>query len=160
METAVSGPQAGTRLQKLPAKRMSWKSWKKQYPQTRVLSTDTGYYRDYSIDPYEDYYRIGGIMFPVGDVRTDLTPKAQVLGININGQARAYPLSELKKHSGIIEDRLGGELIRIEVDAEGQVVDVTDANQKSVPHIYAYWFAWQAFHRETEVYRKSDRPAP
>ena len=81
-------------------------------------------------------------------------PKARVLGININDQARAYPLVVLKKHSGVIEDRLGGESIRIEVDGEGQVVDVTDASRKSVPHIYAYWFAWQAFHRDTDVYRK------
>jgi hypothetical protein len=95
-------------------------------------------------------------MFPVGDVRKDLAPKAQVLGININDQVRAYPLIELKKRSGIIEDRLGGELIRIEVDSEGQVVDVTDANSKPVPHVYAYWFAWQAFHRDTEVYRISN----
>jgi hypothetical protein len=156
METAISGPQVGTRLQKLPARRMSWKAWKRQYPQTRVLSTETGYYRDYSIDPYEGYYRIGSLMFPVGDVRKDLAPKDQVLGININDQARAYPLVALKKHAGVIEDRLGGESIRIEVDAEGQVVDVTDANRKSVPHVYAYWFAWQAFHRDTDVYRISN----
>jgi len=119
METAISGPQAGTRLQKLPARRTTWKAWKRQYPQTRVLSTETGYYRDYSIDPYEGYYRLGSLMFPVGDVRTDLAPKAQVLGIEINDQARAYPLSELIKDSGVIEDHLGGELVRIEVDAEG-----------------------------------------
>ena len=92
-------------------------------------------------------------MFPVGDVRTDLAAKAPVLGIHINDHARAYPLSELKKHSGIIEDSLGGESIRIEVDSEGQIVDVIDANKKSVPHIYAYWFAWQAFHPETKVYQ-------
>jgi len=156
METAISGPQAGTRLQKLPARRTSWKAWKRKYPQTRVLSIETGYYRDYSIDPYEGYYRMGGLMFPVGDVRKDLAPKAQVLGIKVNDQVRAYPLNELKKRSGIIEDRLGGELIRIEVDSEGQVVDVTDANSKPLPHVYAYWFAWQAFHRDTEVYRSSD----
>jgi hypothetical protein len=156
METAVSGPQAGIRLQKLPARRMSWKAWKRQYPQTRVLSTETGYYRDYSIDPYEGYYRMGGLMFPVGDVRKDLAPKAQVLGIQINDQVRAYPLIELKKRSGIMEDRLGGELIRIEIDSEGQVVDVTDANNKTLPHVYAYWFAWQAFHRDTDVYRNSN----
>jgi hypothetical protein len=156
METAVSGPQAGIRLQKLPARRMSWKAWKRQYPQTRVLSTETGYYRDYSIDPYEGYYRMGGLMFPVGDVRKDLAPKAQVLGIQVNDQVRAYPLIELKKRSGIMEDRLGGELIRIEIDSEGQVVDVTDANNKTLPHVYAYWFAWQAFHRDTDVYRNSN----
>jgi hypothetical protein len=40
-----------------------------------VLSDDTGVYRDYSIDPYAGYYRIGSLMFPIGDVRQDMTAK-------------------------------------------------------------------------------------
>jgi hypothetical protein len=31
--------------------------------------------------------------YPVGSVRTDLSPKEMVLGIDISGQAKAYPLS-------------------------------------------------------------------
>ena len=86
-ETAISGPMVGRKLKKISAERTAWKHWLKKHPQTKVLSTDTGYHRDYSIDPYEGYYRALGIMFPVGDVRADLPAKEMVLGIEINGAA-------------------------------------------------------------------------
>ena len=28
-----------------------------------------------------------------------------------------------------------------------------DGNGVEVPHIYVYWFAWQAFHPDTAIYR-------
>jgi hypothetical protein len=30
----------------------------------------TRYHRNYAIDPYEEYYRIGSLMFPVGKVHS------------------------------------------------------------------------------------------
>ncbi len=155
MDTAISGPLAGTVLQKLPAKRVRWRTWKKRHPDTRVLSTDTGYQRDYRRDPYTGYYLVGSLMFPVGDVRQDLPTKARVLGITIADESRAYPLEVLENRSGSLQDRLGGTSIRIDIDAEGQVVDVVDANGKPVVHLFAYWFAWQAFHPDTTVYAKA-----
>jgi hypothetical protein len=78
METAIAGPMVGTKLKKKPAERTSWKHWLEKHPQTMVLSTDTGFDRNYDVDPYEGYYRALGLMFPVGDVRTELKPKEMV----------------------------------------------------------------------------------
>jgi hypothetical protein len=153
MQKAVSGRLAGKNLSVLPSSRMKWGTWRKKHPETVVLSTETGYHRDYSTDPYEGYYRIGSLMFPVGNVRRELSLKKRVLGIEINNAARAYPLEELARRSGVHNDRLGGQDIRIEVDAEGQVIAVKDHKGQPVPHIFAYWFAWQAFHPQTSVYR-------
>ena len=156
MDTAVSGPLAGAELQKLPAKRLRWDTWKKRHPDTRVLSTDTGYPRDYWRDPYTGYYLVGSLMFPVGDVRRDLPTKARVLGITIADQSRAYPLEVLENNAGILKDRLGDTSIRIHIDAGGQVLDVLDTDGKPVVHLYAYWFAWQAFHPDTTVYQGTE----
>ncbi len=106
-ETAISGPMVGRKLKKISAERTAWKHWLKKHPQTKVLSTDTGYHRDYNIDPYEGYYRALGIMFPVGDVRTDLPAKEMVLGVEINGAAKAYPLSLLERKTGMFKDEIG-----------------------------------------------------
>lgn len=156
MEKAVTGPLSGTVLAKLPSQRMKWATWKRRHPGTSVLSTATGYQRDYSIDPYTGYYRIGGVMFPVGRVRTDLSTKTRILGLKINGKSRAYPLSTLQGAAGNLRDNLGGVTINIEIDPSGQVVGVFDRKGRSVAHFYAYWFAWQAFHPETTVYRKTN----
>ena len=151
-ETAISGPMVGRKLEKISAERTAWKHWLKKHPQTKVLSTDTGYHRDYNIDPYEGYYRALGIMFPVGDVRADLAAKEMVLGVEINGAAKAYPLSLLERKSGMFKDEIGENAIRIILSKEGQVVNVQDHQARTIPVIFAYWFAWQAFHPDTEVY--------
>jgi len=152
MEKAIAGPLAGKSLKRLPSSRTSWKRWKKNNPHTLVLSTDTGYNRDYSVDPYKGYYRSLGIWFPVGDVRRDLSPKAMVLGIVIDGEARAYPISLLKTKPGILRDETGGKTIYIEITPDGEVMGVKDDKGKQISPVFSYWFAWQAFHPETTVY--------
>jgi hypothetical protein len=139
-------------VEKIPAERTLWKHWLKNHPQTTVLSTDTGYHRDYNTDPYEGYYRAQGIMFPVGDVRTDLAAKEMVLGVEVNGAAKAYPLSQLARKSGILKDEIGENPVQIVLSKEGQVMNVLDHQARTIPAIFAYWFAWQAFYLDTEVY--------
>jgi len=155
MEKAVAGPLSGTVLDKRPSQRIKWATWKRRHPGTSVLSTDTGYQRDYNIDPYSGYVQLGAVMFPVGRVRNDLPAKARILGLQINGQSRAYPLDAYQFEDNKLRDELGGVSIRIETDPSGQVVGVFDEEGQPVIHLFAYWFAWQAFHPDTTVYRKT-----
>lgn len=153
LEKSISGPLVGKKLEKLSSSRTSWKAWRQRYPDTLVLSTKTGYSRDYSRDPYTGYYRVGTIWFPVGEVRKDLSPKERVMGLELKNKTRAYPLGQLQKSPGVTKDSLGGETIQIEVSSEGEIVSVRNGQGEEIPHIFAYWFAWQAFHPETTVYR-------
>ena len=154
MEQAISGPSVGKKLRVLPSSRLKWQSWRKKNPSTEVLSDDTGYYRDYSVDPYEGYYRIGAVMFPVGEVRTDLAAKEPVLGIEVDNHSKAYRMDWLRSNPGIHKDKIGNHAIQIEISPQGEVVAVRDSEGQAIPAIYSYWFAWQAFHRETEVYKE------
>lgn len=149
---AISGKMVGRKLTHIPSSRVRWQTWQKRNPDTLVLSTDTGYQRNYAHDPYEGYYRIGTIWFPVGEVRRDLPPKTRILGIEIAGKTRAYSLTQLPREKHTIRDQIADLSIRIVLNNDGEVVNVEDAAGKHVPHIFAYWFAWQAFHPETTVY--------
>ncbi len=151
-ETAIAGPMVGRKLKKIPTERTTWQHWLKNHPQTKVLSTDTGYHRDYKLDPYEGYYQAQGIMFPVGDVRADLAAKEMVLGVEIDGTAKAYPLSLLERKTGTIKDEIGDNPVQIVLSKDGQSMKVLDHQARKIPAIFAYWFAWQAFHPDTEVY--------
>jgi hypothetical protein len=153
MEKAIAGPLVGKKLKRLTSTRTSWKAWGKKRPQTLVLSTKTGYSRNYSVDPYGGYYRSMGIWFPVGDVRKDLSPKEMVLGVEIKGKAKAYPISQLKRSPGLLKDEVGGSPIQIEVAPDGEIAEVRDDKGKPVAAIFSYWFAWQAFHPKTSVYK-------
>ena len=151
LEKAVSGPQAGKKLTIVPSTRIKWKTWQNRNPAARVLSDDTGFSRDYSIDPYEGYYRIGSLMFPVGDVRKDLPAKESILGIAVDNHAKAYRLNRLRANPGIHHDEIVSRPIQIEISPEGEVVAVRDQEGNAIAATYAYWFAWQAFHPDTEV---------
>ena len=148
---AISGDLVRQQLQPIASVRMGWKKWKQEHPQTTVLSNQTGYNRDYAIDPYKGYYQIGSLMFPVGKVRLDLSAKDRVLGIAIDGVAKAYPLERLQKNHGILTDQVGQTQVFIEVSPEGDVVAVRNASNEEIPHMFVYWFAWQAFLPKTAI---------
>jgi hypothetical protein len=153
MQKAISGPLSGMELQEIPSTRTRWQTWQNRNPNTRVLSDHIGFNRNYEIDPYEDYYRVGSIMFPVGDVRRDFAAKDRVLGVQIHQTAKAYPLRWLRNHPGVHRDQLAGQTIEIEVNPGGEVVSVRNQSGEAISTIYAYWFAWQAFYPETLVFQ-------
>ena len=62
---AVAGPLTGTRLRLIPATQTTWSAWKKKHPDTLVLSTKTGYLRNYDRDPYAGYEQTSSLMFGV-----------------------------------------------------------------------------------------------
>jgi hypothetical protein len=64
------------------------------------------------------------------------------------------PLAQLREKPGILRDKVGGKPIQIEVAPDGEVLGVRDAEGIEIPSIFAYWFAWQAFHPNTTVYRE------
>lgn len=151
---AVSGPQVGHSLHMLPARHLTWSAWKQAHPEGLVLSTDTGHDIDYRNLPYKGYESSSRLMFPVRFNRQDLPTKAWIVGVVINGVARAYPREQLPD-GRIVEDTVGGMPLRIHYDRDSHEVTITDANGTSVLHTPAYWFAWQAFHPDTTVWSKA-----
>jgi hypothetical protein len=152
-EQAIAGPLAGNQLKSISSFRMRWGAWLKRQPDTLVLSTETGFARNYRVDPYSGYYNVGGLMFPVGEVRTDLKTKTRVLGVITQSGTKAYPLDMLAQHNdSLLTDQIGQNAVRIQVNGAGEVVAVTDSTGAALKHIFAFWFAWQAFYPETEVY--------
>ena len=149
---AVSGPMKGTVLEPIPVGVAPWRKWRNQYPTTQVLSMNTGFLRDYYRDPYGHYAGSEKLMFPAGEIRRELSPKARVIGIRIKGVAKAYPWEFLKKKAAPrLKDQIGDQKIMIEYLPELGDVRVRDAAGNLLEPIRAYWFAWQAFYPETEI---------
>jgi hypothetical protein len=123
-----------------------------------VLSTDNGHRVDYRVDPYAGYERSRQLYFPVGAKSRSYHPKEWVLGIVIDGSARAYPFSELERGGDepLVEivgdrrlriqfERVGNSAWVEQLDGEGNVLN-------KVPAVRSFWFAWYAFHPETSVF--------
>ena len=154
MQTAVSGPLKGTRLQSLPLTHTSWADWRRRYPATQVLSTDTGFERDYARDPYAGYDQVPRLIFDVQHRDDRLPLKEWVLGVQVAGVHKAYPFSALARaleKRGELLDTVGGKKLRIRFDHAHGTAEATDEQGKPWPGTMAYWFAWVAFHPKTEV---------
>jgi Protein of unknown function (DUF3179) len=151
--TAVSGTNSGASLRWLPSEHMTWRAWREAYPQGKVLSTQTGFAREYSGRAYASYEHSDETMFPVKWSRPELSKKAWVIGIMINGHAKAYALDELKREKRA-QDNVAGRQIEIAYDLAKAGAEVTDKQTgKAIPSTMAYWFVWQAFYPTTELFR-------
>jgi hypothetical protein len=151
---AISGPMKGNRLRLLPAVLTRWQRWQTEHPDTQILSTETGYQRDYSRSPYGDYDNSPVMYFPVEFLSKRYHPKERVLGVEIDGQFKAYPFAELAKRGDqqVLNDQLAGQNLRIEYDLTSRSGRAFAADGKEIPVINSFWFAWYSFHPKSEVF--------
>ncbi|WP_305907894.1 DUF3179 domain-containing protein [Methylomarinum sp. Ch1-1] len=153
MTQAVSGPHKGKQLHPLPVLHTTWQDWLSRHPDTRVLSTDTGYRRAYRHSPYQAYLDSPRLMFPVVTaVSKRYHPKEAVLGVEIKGVYKAYPFIELEQSPSKFSDSVGGHEIIIRYDSEHRIAEAFDASGKPLPAVRTFWFAWYSFHLDTAVY--------
>lgn len=151
---AVAGPMTGAKLEVLPSSLTTWKKWRKRYPDTEVLSLDTGYQRDYSREPYESYYdRRGGGFFSFFKPGPVEESKALVVGVVLDGTAKAYPLDLLRKKR-TLTDTLGGKKFTFTFDPDTDQLTIRDAAGSDIPFITAYWAVWKGMYPETTLYGK------
>lgn len=151
-QEAVAGKMTATKLKPLVVFNTTWKDWQKRYPDTKVLSLNTGYTRDYKRDPYQEYIQTDEIYFPVSSFNKKLPKKERVLGVIVNAEAKAYPFSVLDKVSFPLLDEVGAEKIFIYFDKEEKSAWVESENGEVMPSVQAYWFAWCAFYPETNIF--------
>ena len=152
-EEAVTGPQTGTRLKAIPSVMTTWKAWRAQHPNTLVLSTRTGFHRDYSRSPYEAYAKSPNTMFAVKHEDSRLSPKEKVVGISIGDDHKAYPLRLFRGRTEPIEDTVGKTPVKVVYDADAGTAHAVEATSgKLLPAVVVYWFAWATFHPDSPVY--------
>jgi len=153
MSRSVSGPMKGTRLEMLALTHTNWADWKASHPDTLLLSRQTGFRRDYDKDPYSGYENSSGTWFPVEKKDPRFHPKERVLGVELGGLFKAYPFSELSKTSGEVTDTVAGQAVTLVYNKEADSARIVGSDDREIPAITSFWFAWFTFHPETEVYR-------
>lgn len=149
---AIAGPVTGAKLAPVFLEHTTWGEWKAEHPGTLVLSTATGHVRNYERDPYLGYAERSDLMFPTNRVDRRFHPKEWVLGIEIKGAFKAYPFTELKKVKAPFSDAVNGRTIQIHFNPRAQTASVRDTDGKPLPSVTAFWFAWYAFHPDTQVF--------
>ncbi|MGI9499384.1 MAG: DUF3179 domain-containing (seleno)protein, partial [Geminicoccaceae bacterium] len=136
----VVGPLTGSgiELEVLPVAITSWSSWLAQHPETKVLSLDTGYNRDYTPDrPYGEYFASADLMFPALVEDQRLEAKDYVYAVRVDGLAKAWPLN----------DFAGGRIVNARI-GDLRIVLIGDADTRTV----------RAYLRDDVVVKATDDP--
>lgn len=154
---AIVGEMTGTKLAVLPSDQVTFGHWQKLHPQGQVLSRETGAARFYGSDPYGDYYTDNSaISFPVGKLDNRLQPKDFVLGIIVDGQAKAY-FPPAVKAKGEITDTFAGKTIVARYESDIDAVRLferrPDGTLERLNPFSAFWFSWVAAHPTTELWK-------
>lgn len=155
---AISGERIGKKLTPLPISHTTWRDWREKHPATLVLSDNTGHVRDYQRNPYAGYEESRQTYFALTNAAPDYYhPKEIVLGLGVDGVYKAYPFIELEKQGRPhFSDSVNGSSFNFAWDSTNRSVTITDSSGQQVAGIQGFWFAWFAFHPDTEVYKAQD----
>ena len=80
------------------------------YPGTQVMTTETGFDRDYTRYPYGDYRTNDAyLIFPVTNPDDRLPEKERVHGVIVGDQAKVYRFDAFANGTTLLLERFGGE---------------------------------------------------
>lgn len=130
---SVAGPlvDSGIELKIRPVVISSWAKWRKRYPDSRVLSLETGHRRNYGSGVvYRDYFASPDLMFPTSVDETLFRQKDYVFGIRDVGASKAWPI-ETFAGGAVINDRVGQRQVVLVGDAATRTVRAYDRGGRS-----------------------------
>ncbi|MCH8836372.1 MAG: DUF3179 domain-containing protein [Candidatus Marinimicrobia bacterium] len=104
----VFGERLGEIAPLLPIVETTWNSWRAMYPDTKVVSNNTGHERPYQYYPYGTYRSTDFLMFPVKPLDRRLPLKERVTGVIVDNAAKVYRLSSFKGGLRVINDTFRG----------------------------------------------------
>ncbi len=160
---AVVGSYAGRRLRTVPARMVSFASFRTRHPNGRVLTRATGYARPYGQNPYIGYDDVGSPpFFPVTNADDKrLAPKERVVFVELGGEAVAVPFSALRTRR-LLRIEAGGRTLLVRrvgsalspfSGRDVLTTEVRDGDGKLVPFHEPFWFAVAAFRPDVRIVR-------
>ena len=191
---SVEGPRAGDVPEVLPVVETTLGTWREMYPDSQLLTRQTGYDRDYDEYPYRTYRTDGNLLFDVEPLDMRMQIKTRVLGVWAGDAARAYRIDDFGSGITVHNDMIGDIPIVVAGSAEknlavafrrtledgtvlsfgpasaplpaivtddegntwdvfGEAIDGTRLTERLplVESHIAFWFAWGAFHPDSEI---------
>ncbi len=105
--TAIVGELTNKILTQIPSSIMSFKEVYTRYPNVKVLSKDTGYFRDYGRNPYAGYDDVNQTPFMLKEEADGrLLPMQRVATVSLSKEDKAYSYAKVKKKR-VINDKFG-----------------------------------------------------
>lgn len=172
----LTGPHRGKSLVEVDLIWTTWERWRSVHPDTRVLSRDTGYMRNYDNDPYGTYNPLGGYyqqdrtVFPLMHRNDRHHAKEMVVGARTEDRSAYFVLEELESDRvqttdsfvAVYDPDLHTAHIYRDEDArvtarddggyefEGEAYAAAELPLEKLISLEAFFFAWNAFFPASE----------
>jgi len=154
----VAGPGINQDLDRIPAVKTTLGNWLEKHPDSKILSTDTGYSRNYQSYPYGTYNRNDQLIFPVRNQdQLALHPKDIVTYIwesgdqtphnQFGGATHQFPHQEMKKVGEKVVE-FNGRKVKARWDQQLETVIVEEMDGTTIPSSTAFAFVYPAFFGE------------
>jgi hypothetical protein len=159
---AISGPSRGRVLEGVPLDWTSWGRWRSVHPDTMVLSTRTGYLRQYGNDPYGSYnygashelfgyYKRGQgrfLYFPLLHESGRFDEKEVMVGAQLGPHRLAVDKALLRRR-GTVTGSMGARPVVFRYDPAldaGRAYLLTGGGSpRRLVSVDVMWLAWYAF---------------
>lgn len=124
----VNGELIGRKSRNIVFLELTWEAWKESFPESKVMSDNTGFSRNYRSYPYGTYRTNNDfLIFPISNEDDRRPQKERVLGVVIDGIAKAYPIIGSDNGGGsaeLIQDEFKGRDLLIYRDESKNLVTV------------------------------------
>lgn len=155
---AVYGPLKGAQLEPLGGELIRWEAWKAEHPNTLAAIDPPDARRSFVPEHVLRFmlWRFTMKIYTPSLTRLDrrLPAHEEVVGLTLNGEAKAYPMALLRER-GSITDQLGGAPVRLAYDPHADRVQGRRDNghAEAIPVSRQWWLGWSEFHPGTDIYQ-------
>jgi Protein of unknown function (DUF3179) len=113
---AIYGPLAGAALELVLSDELTFGEWRAEFPSGQVLAPVAKYTKDYDSNWEPDVAKLPVVISFPG---TELKSRDVVIGLTIDGAARAYPWETFAKQSPVL-DRVNGTPLLLALGPDGK----------------------------------------
>jgi hypothetical protein len=150
---ALHGALKSRRLEVLPGWETTWGELLAVYPQAKYVVEPASFTGLMPKAVLQRALRITHIAKLDGLSPLDkrLDAHEMVIGVVLNGEAKAYPLTALRS-LGVLHDPVGGEMLEIRYIPLGDSIAIQKAGEAVVPYERQWWLGWSEFHPRSAIY--------
>jgi len=123
---AIAGPLKGQQLTLVRQDELSFGLWKKEQPNGTVLAPVSRYAPKYDKATWES--EVAKLPTVIHAAKGSLSDRETILGVVINEEAKAHPLSTLTAQSRVLLDSVGEEPMMLVLGPDGKSIRVFSRN--------------------------------
>lgn len=119
---AIAGPLIGSHLTLVPQDELTFALWKQEQPNGMVLAPVSKYASKYEKARWEA--EIGKLPTVIHATKGSLPDRETILGVAINGSAKAFQVTKLTAQTPVLLDAVAGEPIMLVLGPDGKSIRV------------------------------------